>query len=82
MEIVLDKVIPENIVRKIVKESTNACKAEKSIKVISVNILNNLYEYLFYSLRYIQKNIYDSLFSCFAFSARLTSSGQSWYTQT
>lgn len=37
MEIVLDKVIPENIVRKIVKESTNACKAEKSIKVISVN---------------------------------------------
>ena len=39
MEIVLDKVTPENIVRKIVKDSTNACKAEKSIKVISVNIL-------------------------------------------
>ena len=36
---VLDKVTPENIVRKIVKDSTNACKAEKSIKVISVNIL-------------------------------------------
>ena len=39
MEIVLDKVTPANIVRKIVKDSTNACKAEKSIKVISVNIL-------------------------------------------
>ena len=36
---VLDKVTPKNIVRKIVKDSTNACKAEKSIKVISVNIL-------------------------------------------
>ena len=36
---VLDKVTPENIVRKIVKDPTNACKAEKSIKVINVNIL-------------------------------------------
>ena len=83
MEIVLDKVKPENNVRKIIKDSTNTCKAKKSIKVISAcEYPYNLCELLFYCLRYIHKIIYDSLFSCFAFFARLTSSGQSRHSQT